>query len=222
MIAGFIGLTSSWRSYLLLGRKGSIQIKAITSSWVRYGLASLAAMILSACANDMSDQPKFESHEASDIFSDGSSSRPLVPGTVSWAEPVEDVFFTSGRSLDGELLDVFPYPVDMNVLARGRERYDIYCSPCHGLDGYGQGIIVQRGFSPPSSFHIDRLREAPTGYYFEVITNGFGQMYPYGYRVKPADRWAIIAYIRALQFSQSAPLDEIPAEDREYLPKDDS
>jgi hypothetical protein len=197
-------------------------MKNLFQSWLRYGLVGLAAFLLSACANDMSDQPRFEAHEASDIFPDGTSSRPLVPGTVPWDEPVEDVFFLSGRSIEGEQLDAFPFPVDLDVLSRGRERYDIYCSPCHGLDGYGQGIIVQRGFSSPSSFHIDRLREAPAGYYFEVITDGFGQMYPYGYRVKPADRWAIIAYIRALQFSQAVPLNEIPEEERQLLPEDGS
>jgi mono/diheme cytochrome c family protein len=197
-------------------------VKTFNSNWFRFGILGFAAVVLSACANDMSDQPKFEPYEASSIFTDGSSSRPLAPGTVSWSEQVEDIFFLTGRTIEGEQLDAFPYPVDLEVLSRGQERYNIYCSPCHGQDGYGQGIIVQRGFSPPPSFHIDRLREAPAGYYFEVITNGLGLMYPYGYRVKPADRWAITAYIRALQFSQSAPLDEVPEEDRNLLPESDS
>jgi hypothetical protein len=180
----------------------------------------LLMMFLSACLNDMVDQAKREPHEASGIFLDGSSSRPIPPNTASWDEPVESIFFTTGRSVEGELIDAFPYPIDMDLLERGRERYDIYCSPCHGLDGYGQGIIVQRGFSPPSSFHIERLREAPAGHFFDVITNGFGQMYPYGYRVKPADRWAITAYIRALQLSQFTPLDELSHEEQQLLPGD--
>jgi mono/diheme cytochrome c family protein len=104
----------------------------------------------------------------------------------------------------------FPFPVTSDVLARGQERYDIYCTPCHGYAGYGDGVIVQRGLTPPPSFHSDRLRAAPVGHFFDVITNGFGVMYSYGDRVQPEDRWAIAAYIRALQLSQDATLDDVP------------
>jgi hypothetical protein len=197
-------------------------VKSLDWKLLKYGVFGVLVSILSACANDMSNQAKLEPHEASNFFADGSSSRPLAPGTVSWDEPVEDVFFLTGRSIEGEFLDSFPYPVDLELLTRGEERYEIYCSPCHGLDGYGEGIIVQRGFSPPPSFHVDRLREAPAGYYFDVITNGFGQMYAYGYRVKPADRWAIVAYIRALQLSQFIHIDEIPEDEQQFLPEDGS
>jgi hypothetical protein len=110
----------------------------------------------------------------------------------------------------------------MEVLKRGQERYNIFCSPCHGYDGYGQGEIVQRGFKQPTSFHEERLRTAPLGYFFGVITNGFGTMYSYASRVQPEDRWAITAYIRALQLSQNATLDDVPREEREQLDRDES
>lgn len=114
----------------------------------------------------------------------------------------------------GTPADTFPYPITREILDRGRARYNIYCAPCHALTGTGDGMIVQRGFSPPPSFHSQRLRQAPVGHYFDVITNGFGRMYSYSSRVPPADRWAIIAYIRALQLSQDAPIDELSADDR--------
>lgn len=117
-------------------------------------------------------------------------------------------------SAPGVPADTFPYPITREILERGQDRYNIFCAPCHALTGTGDGMIVQRGFSPPPSFHSDRLRQAPVGHYFDVITNGFGRMYSYSSRVPPADRWAIIAYIRALQLSQDAPVDELSAEDR--------
>lgn len=119
----------------------------------------------------------------------------------------------------GALMDEFPFPITEKVLLRGQERYDIYCVPCHGRTGYGDGMIVRRGFSAPPSYHQKRLREAPVGHYFDVITNGFGAMYPYGDRITPEDRWAIIAYIRALQVSQNASKQDIPATKREQLKK---
>jgi len=115
------------------------------------------------------------------------------------------------------LVDNFPSPITREILLRGQERYNIFCSPCHDRVGNGQGMIVQRGFRRPPSFHIDRLREAPVGYFFDVITNGFGAMYDYGDRVPPPDRWAIIAYIRALQLSQHATLADVPLEERQQL-----
>jgi len=117
----------------------------------------------------------------------------------------------------GALMDKFPFPVTEEVLLRGQERYDIYCAPCHGRTGYGDGMIVRRGFSQPPSYHQARLREAPVGHYFDVITNGFGAMYPYGDRITPEDRWAIIAYIRALQLSQDANINDVPAAERSQL-----
>ncbi len=111
----------------------------------------------------------------------------------------------------------FPFPITREVLERGRDRFNIYCTPCHGMSGDGDGMIVQRGFRRPPSYHIERLRTAPVGHFFDVITNGLGAMYPYGYRVPPRDRWAIIAYIRALQLSRQVPIDELTDTEREKL-----
>jgi mono/diheme cytochrome c family protein len=117
------------------------------------------------------------------------------------------------------LVDKIPIPIDRAALARGRERFNIYCSPCHGQTGLGQGMIVQRGFSPPPSFHEQRLRDVPAGHFFHVITHGYGAMYSYAARVAPEDRWKIVAYIRALQLSFNARLDDVPVEDRAKLPE---
>ena len=120
-------------------------------------------------------------------------------------------------SPDGTNVSAFPFAVTREVLSRGRERYDIFCAPCHGLAGDGDGVIVQRGFRAPPSYHLDRLRSAPASHFFDVITSGFGAMYPYGYRVPIADRWAIVAYIRALQLSRQGTIDEVPPAERQKL-----
>jgi mono/diheme cytochrome c family protein len=172
-------------------------------------------LLLAACSH-MRNQPKFETFEPNPFFEDGAAARPLVPNTVARGRPVGNSHLTAGL-VDGAPAQDFPFPVTMTVLERGQDRYNIFCSPCHGYDGYGQGQIVQRGLSPPPSLHIERLRAAPEGHYFNVITNGFGTMYSYAARVKPDDRWAIIAYIRALQLSQNAPLAEIPADEQSRL-----
>ncbi|MEO6908689.1 MAG: cytochrome c [Abditibacteriaceae bacterium] len=117
----------------------------------------------------------------------------------------------------GAVMTKFPFPITNEVLLRGQERYDIYCVPCHGRTGYGDGMVVRRGFSAPPSYHQARLRNAPVGHFFDVITNGFGAMYPYGDRITPEDRWAITAYIRALQLSQDATMNEVPASERALL-----
>ena len=144
----------------------------------------------------------------------GQSARPLVAGTVARGELRADRHRFAGKTKDLKPVDTFPFPVDGPVLDRGQERYMIFCSPCHGAVGDGQGMIVQRGFSPPPSFHTDRLRKEPVGHYFHVITNGYGAMYPYASRIPPDDRWAIIAYVRALQLSQNAKLDDLPPDVR--------
>lgn len=179
-------------------------------------LLILVCLLLAGC-QDMQDQPRHDPLEPSEFFPDRRSARPLLAGTVPRGEAAEYTPPYTGRTEDGELLDAYPFAITVEVLQRGRERYDIFCAPCHGLDGYGQGMIVQRGFAPPPSFHIDRLRQAPAGHYFEVITNGFGQMYAYGYRVPPDDRWAITAYIRALQLSQDATQQDVPADELQEL-----
>jgi mono/diheme cytochrome c family protein len=165
----------------------------------------------------MRDQPKFEPLEENDFFADRRASRPLPDGTVPRSEGLDEPDQYSPRDANGELLDSFPFEVDLDVLQRGRERYDIFCSPCHGSDGYGQGMIVQRGFSQPPSLHDQRLRESPAGYFYEVITNGFGRMYAYNDRIAPRDRWAVAAYIRALQLSQNATENDVPPEERQNI-----
>lgn len=179
------------------------------------GLA-LAVAALGGCRQDMHDQPKYEPLEASSFFADGRSSRPILEGTIARGQLKEDGHFYTGK-VEGQPAVTFPIEITREVLHRGRERYDIYCTPCHGTAGYGEGIIVSRGFRRPPSFHIDRLREESVGHYFDVMTNGLGAMYSYASRVDPADRWAIIAYIRALQLSQNAKPEDVPAEELERL-----
>jgi mono/diheme cytochrome c family protein len=170
------------------------------------------AFALSGCRRDMADQPRFKPLAANPFFADGAASRPLLAHTVARGELRADAHFFTGR-VDGALVAEFPAPVTRAMLERGHERYDIYCAVCHGRTGESNGIVVQRGFPPPTSLHLQRLRDAPVGYFFEVITNGLGLMYPYASRVTPADRWAIVAYIRALQLSQNAALaDAEPAQ----------
>ncbi len=178
----------------------------------------ILTLLLSAagCAHNMSEQPRYNPLAPSDFFADGRSERPVVPGTVAHGAPGFGDAFVTGRA-NGEVVGRMPVPVTRELLERGRQRFDIYCSPCHGRTGNGQGMIVKRGFRTPPSYHIQRLRDAPDGHFFEVITNGFGQMYSYADRVVPADRWAIIAYIRALQFSQAATLDDVPSPERGRL-----
>jgi len=180
------------------------------------GILLLAAAGLTGCHRDMRDQWKYQPYEASDFFGDRRSGRPPVPGTVARGELDEDALLYTGK-VDGRFSEVFPFAVDYKVLKRGQERFNIYCTPCHDYTGSGNGMIVQRGFRQPPSFHIQRLREAPPGYFFDVITNGFGVMYPYRAQVKVEDRWAIASYIKALQLSQRADLALVPPTDRPLL-----
>jgi len=176
----------------------------------------VAAALLAGCRQDMHDQPRFEPMEKTTFFPDGRSARPLVPGTVARGHLDLDEHLYTGK-VDGKPATTFPFPVTAEVLARGRERFDIHCSACHDKLGYGQGMIVKRGLKPPPSYHIPRLREAPPGYFFDVMTNGFGAMYDVRDRVAPRDRWAIAAYIRVLQRSQNAKLEDVPAAARAKL-----
>jgi hypothetical protein len=164
----------------------------------------------------MHNQPRYEPLEASSFFADGRASRPLVSGTVARGQLRTDRHFYLGK-VDGHLVDTLPVPVTRPLLERGRERYDIYCAPCHDRLGSGQGMIVRRGFRRPPSLHIDRLREAPIGHFFDVISNGFGVMTDYAAQVTPRDRWAIAAYVRVLQLSQHAQLADVPADIRRQL-----
>lgn len=174
-------------------------------------------MALSACQPAMTDQPRYEPLEANSFFNNGMASRPLVPDTVARGQLNADPVFYTGKTANGDLVQNIPVEIDAQLLARGQQRFEIYCAPCHGLVGDGNGIVVQRGFPSPPSYHSDRLRNAPAGHFFDVITNGFGRMYDYSDRVAPADRWAIVAYIRALQLSQDAPIDSAPADIQQQL-----
>jgi mono/diheme cytochrome c family protein len=174
-------------------------------------LLGAAAVLLAAagCRQDMHDGPYYERYEASAFFEDGRASRPMVEGAVARGELRADKQLYTGY-VNGELSTTFPFPVTHAVVERGRARFDIYCSPCHGRLGDGRGAIVQRGFQQPPSYHIERLRSAPPGHFYNVITNGYGRMFSFNDRIQPEDRWAIASYIRALQLSQSAPLNDLP------------
>jgi hypothetical protein len=182
-------------------------------------LLALAAL-LTGCRQDMQDQPKYIPLRPSSFFDDGRSARPLVEGTVARGHLDADPAFYTGK-VDGKPVDAFPFPITRDVLSRGQERYNIYCSPCHDLLGTGQGMIFRRGFNrpPPQSYHIDRLRQAPVGYFYDVITNGLGAMPDYAAQIEPRDRWAIVAYVRALQLSQNASVNDVAPEARDQLNK---
>ncbi len=178
--------------------------------------ALLCLLSLAACAPDMYQQPRNNPMSPSDFFADGRSERPAVPGTLAYGSlPSNPSFYTGRNGL--EVVERMPVPITHELLERGRQRFDIYCSPCHGRTGDGQGMVVRRGFRQPPSYFIPRLREAPDGHFFEVITNGFGDMASYANRVAPADRWAITAYIRALQLSRAATLEDVPPPERGRL-----
>ena len=163
----------------------------------------LTLLVLAGCRQDMHDQPRFKPLAMSDFYADLRSSRPPVEGTVARGQLHEDTYFYTGKVGDNPG-DYMPFPVTEEVLQRGRERFDIYCAPCHSRLGDGNGMIVQRGFQHPPSYHTERLRKAPLGYFFQVMTGGFGAMPDYAQQIQPRDRWCIVAYIRALQLSQDA------------------
>lgn len=179
------------------------------------GLASL--LLLAGCHLDMYQQPKIKSQSENLLFSDSRGTRMPVMGTIEFGKPREDTVFYTGYMENGKLAREFPIVINEKVMARGRERFNIYCQHCHGAAGDGKGMIAQRGFAlvrPIGNYHTDRLRQMPVGHFFDVITNGYGTMYGHASRIKPEDRWAIVAYIRALQFSQSADAADLDAEAR--------
>lgn len=164
----------------------------------------------------MYDQEKYEPLEASAFFADGQSFRPQVDGTVARGQLMLNEHFYQGK-VQGQFAATLPVPIDRQLLERGRQRYDIFCAPCHDKTGAGNGMIVQRGLKQPPSFHQERLREVPVGHLYDVITNGFGVMYSYAARIPVADRWAIVAYVKALQLSQNLEFDQLPAADQRQL-----
>jgi mono/diheme cytochrome c family protein len=173
----------------------------------------LACLVLAGCRQDMHDAPRYEPLEATAFFPNGQASRVPVANTVARGQLREDEHLSTGK-VGGQLAADFPMPVTAEMMARGRERFTVFCTPCHGATGEGNGMIVQRGFRQPPSYHEERLRTVPVGYFFDVMTNGFGAMQDYASQVPVADRWAIAAYIRALQLSQRATLADVPADRR--------
>ena len=198
------------------GRLGLISPKSATRSRA-IGALLLTLFIGPGCRRDMFHQPYSKPLEPSDFFQDNHmASRPLVPHTVARGDLRLDQAFYAGK-IGTNLVQTFPLPITAELLQRGRERFDIYCTPCHGRTGDGNGMVVQRGFPPPPSYHIDRLRQAPIGHFYDVITQGYGIMYSYAQRVEPTDRWAIAAYIRALQRSRQGKLADVPPQQRVML-----
>ena len=174
-------------------------------------------LLLPACRQHMADQPKYKPLAESAFFADHRSARPLPMGVVARGFLNEDEHLFAGR-VNGQLATTFPFEITSDVLERGRDRYNIFCTPCHDHVGSGNGMAVRRGFRRgPPTFHMDRLREVPIGHFYDVMTNGFGAMNDYAAQIKPRDRWAIAAYIRALQLSQNATAQDLPAEDRQQL-----
>lgn len=166
---------------------------------------------LTACRRDMQDQPKYKPLQKSEFFADGRSARPVPANTVAWDE-LNDTDPEHTGEANGVFLDTIPLPVNEALLRRGQQRFDIFCSPCHGRTGDGNGMVAQRGFRIPANLHTDRLRQVPPGYIFEVITNGYGAMPEHRDQIPVADRWAIVAYVRALQLSRNASISDVPGE----------
>jgi mono/diheme cytochrome c family protein len=181
-----------------------------------WGGIALCLALLAGCQQEMAQQPQHKPLAASAFFADGRSARDLVPGTVARGQEQEAASWSLG-SASGEAMTTLPLPLTHDLLARGQERYNIVCTPCHDRVGTGHGMIVRRGYPRPPSFHIPRLRQAPIGHLFAVMSDGYGAMPAYGDLVTPSDRWAIAAYVRALQLSQYAPVAELPVEMRAHL-----
>ena len=172
--------------------------------------AMAATLVLSGCRQDMQDQPKFFPQRGTDFYADGRSVRPQVENTVARGQLRENAYFYTGL-INGKEGDGLPFPATLEVLERGQERYNVYCTPCHSRVGNGVGMIVQRGYMKAGSFHSARLETAPLGHFFHVISNGYGAMPDYASQIAPEDRWAIVAYIKALQLSQKATQADVPA-----------
>ena len=216
------GFTWNMRNHIRISDFGllsdfGLRISDFRRRALQWGFLVLIAAAAVGCRRDMFDQPYSKPLKPSRFFQDNHmASRPLVPHTVARGHLEADRAFYTGK-IGTNLVETFPFPITREVLERGRERFEIYCAPCHGRTGEGNGMIVQRGFPAPPSYHIDRLRQAPVGHFFDVITHGYGVMYPYAERVQPRDRWAIAAYIRALQLSRDAPLEAVPPAERAKL-----
>lgn len=194
--------------------RASSRQRTFTFYLLPFALLTLA--LAGGCRQKMADQPRYDPLEPSDFFEDGMSARPRIAGTVARGELSGNPFFDTGK-VNGAIGNGFPMPVTLEVVNRGEDRFNIYCSQCHGRVGDGNGMIPSRGYRRPPSFHTETLRNAPTGHLFDVMTNGFGAMPPYGRMIPPQDRWAIAAYIKALQLSQSATVADVPVTERGKL-----
>lgn len=193
---------------------------------IRYGWAALLLLVLAGCHFDMYNQPKAQTYDPSSFFADGRASRPNVPGAVAVNGVQTDEYLYTGL-VDGAPGDVMPFAVTRELLEQGQAQYNIYCAVCHGEAGTGQSAVAQRGAIVPANFHQQRLRDAPIGHFFDIMTNGvyrgdpanggYQSMYSYASRITAEDRWAIAAYIRALQLSQNATVDDVPPEQRGAL-----
>jgi mono/diheme cytochrome c family protein len=185
---------------------------------IRTWSLAFLTMALCGCRQDMYNQPKAKPLSENSFFQDGASARSIPAHTVEFHQARENEEYFTGMS-DGLLVAQLPAPLHLTpqLLKRGRERYDIYCAVCHGPNGDGRGEVVQRGFPAPPTYHSERLRQAPIGHFYDVITNGYGVMYSYASRIEPEDRWAVAAYIRALQLSQQATAAELPPEELKNL-----
>ena len=184
--------------------------------WYTAGMLLMLPIVLQACSGNMTNESRLKPLEESSFFADGASSRPLPAHVIARGQLRKDPHLYEGKR-GTNFVNSFPFPITLQILQRGQERFDIYCAVCHGRTGNGNGMIVQRGFPQPPSFHIERLQQAPAGHLFDVITHGYGVMYPYASRVEVNDRWAMAAYIRALQFSQQSRLEDLPGQDRARL-----
>ena len=176
-------------------------------------LLTAGVLTLMGCRQDMHDQPRFRLKAATDLFGDRRAARPHVQGTVARGMLKTDTALWTGKT-GGKAVDQFPFPVTREVIERGRDRYNIYCTPCHGLTGYADGMIVSRGLKKPPSYHTDALREQSVGHIYDVITNGNGSMVSYASRIPLRDRWAIVAYVRVLQQSQHVKVSELTADEK--------
>jgi mono/diheme cytochrome c family protein len=172
--------------------------------------AAAALLLVAGCRQDMQNEPKIIPQRGSTFFADGRSARPQAEHTVARGQLDQDQYFYTGL-IDGKEQDAMPFPVTLTVLQRGQERFNVYCTPCHSRVGNGDGMIVQRGYKPAGNYHDAKRLAQPLSHYFYVMTNGYGAMPDYSAQLTPVDRWAVAAYIRALQLSQNATAADVPA-----------
>lgn len=212
-LTGFMGLVRT------PSRAAEVRRPKNAVSWTIICVTVFCLLFVDGCRLDMHVEPRYDPYSPSSIFPDGRSERPMVPGTVARGHLRVDELLYTGK-IKGQPANEFPFPITKADLKRGQQRFDIYCTPCHDYTGSGEGMIVLRGFPAPPSYHTAKLVNAPVGHFFDVMTNGYGTMFSYASRVSVKDRWRIAAYIRALQLSQSATLNDVPPSERLKLMMD--